>query len=333
MRICIYGLGAIGGLMAARLGVAGHVVSAVARGATLASVRKRGMVLVESDPEGGETRTEVPVIAADRLEDLGPQDLVILSIKSTALGEVAPLLGAALGPETTLLSTMNGIPWWFFHGLSAFEGRKTLETVDPGGGVTRALDPDRVLGCVTHLAATAPEPGVARWIAGKGLFIGEPTGGGETPRARAICAALSEAGFDVTAVDSIQREIWLKLWGNMTMNPVSALTGASCDRILDDPLLRAFLSRCMVEAAEVGGRIGIPIDMDPEGRHAMTRKLGAFRTSMLQDADAGKPLELDALVAAVREIAGQVGVKTPNIDALFGMIRVQARTRGLYPED
>ncbi|MCF8479157.1 MAG: 2-dehydropantoate 2-reductase [Rhodospirillum sp.] len=332
MRICVYGLGAIGGLLAARLAIAGHAVSAVARGATLAAVRRRGMVLVESRPDGGDRRTKVPVMTAERLEDLGPQDLVILSIKSTALGEVAPLLGAALGPETTVLSTMNGIPWWFFHGLSGASFGGVLETVDPGGAVTRALDPIRVLGCVTHLAATAPEPGVARWAAGQGLFVGEPAGGTETPRVRATVAALTEAGFDVTAVDSIQREIWLKLWGNMTMNPVSALTGATCDRILDDPLLRGFLSRCMVEAAEVGGRIGLPIDLDPEGRHAMTRQLGAFRTSMLQDADAGKPLELDALVAAVREIAGRVGVETPNIDALFGMARVQARTRGLYPE-
>jgi 2-dehydropantoate 2-reductase len=329
MRICVYGLGAIGGLLGARLAAAGHAVSAVCRGATLAAVRDRGLVLEEAD---GYTRSAHPIAAAEDLADLGPQDLVILSVKSTALVEVAPRLGAALGPETTVLSAMNGIPWWFFHGLSAEHAAKPLETVDPGGRITAAIDPARVLGSVTHLAATAPEPGVARATAGQGIIVGEPAGGAETPRARACVAALRDAGFAVTEAESIQRDIWLKLWGNMTMNPASAITGAATDQILGDDLLRGFLSRCMVEADAVGTRIGLPIGLDPEDRHAMTLKLGGFRTSMLQDVDGGKPLEIDALVAAVREIAGREGIETPNIDALLGLVRTRARVLGLYPE-
>jgi 2-dehydropantoate 2-reductase len=206
-----------------------------------------------------------------------------------------------------------------------------LSSIDPGAVISAAIPPERVVGCVTHLSATTSQAGVVRHVAGNRLIIGEPTGDASTSRAAAIAQALRGAGFDVEQTARIQQDIWFKLWGNMTVNPISALTGATGDRILDDEYVRHFMSRCMVEAAEIGKRIGLPIDAQPEERHAVTRQLGAFKTSMLQDVAAGKPVELDALVGAVIEIGRHVAVPTPNIDALYGLARLHARVHGLYP--
>ena len=325
MKICIYGLGAVGGLIAARIAAAGGSVSAVARGATLAAVRANGLELVE-----GERVTRVAIDASDRPAELGPQDLVVLAVKTTGLVSVAREIAPLLGPDTSVLSAMNGVPWWFCHGLAPELRRLSLGSVDPDGEVTRAIAPERVIGCVTHLSAATAKPGTVRHVAGNRLIVGEPAGGAATPRAQAAIAALRSAGFDVEATSAIQQEIWFKLWGNMTVNPISAICGATGDRILDDDLVRAFMSRCMAEAAAIGARLGLPIDADPEARHAVTRQLGAFRTSMLQDVQAGKPVELDALVGAVIELARQLQLPTPNIDALFGLARLHARTHGLY---
>ena len=329
MRICVYGLGAIGGLFAARIARTGRTVSAVARGATLETARREGLALIEREGER-ERRSVVRVEASDRPGDLGPQDLVILTVKTTGLVEVAREIAPLLGPETVVLSAMNGLQWWFFHGMDASLGALRLETVDPGGLLTAAIDPKRVVGCVTHLSSSSPAPAVIRHGTGERLIVGEP-GGGAAPRTREIVELLRAAGFEVETSDRIQRDIWIKLWGNMTMNPVSAITGATADRILDDDLVRGYLSRCMVEAARIGERIGLPIAMSPDERHAITRKLGAFRTSMLQDAEAGRALELDALVAVVVEIGRRVGVDTPAIESLLGLSRLYARVRRLYP--
>ncbi len=325
MKFCIVGLGAIGGLFAARLAAAGHEVSALARGATLEAVRRDGLTLLE-----GERSRQVRIDASDDPSALGPQDVVIVAVKTTGLAGAADSIAALLGPGTTVLSAMNGVPWWFFHGLAPELGRIAMPSVDAGGRMSRAIPPGRVVGCVTHLSAASPAPATVRSVAGNRLIIGEPMGVAASPRASAIAVALREAGFDVEEAEVIQQEIWFKLWGNMTMNPISALTGATGDRILDDEHVRSFMSRCMVEAAQIGERIGLPIAQDPEQRHAVTRKLGAFRTSMLQDVTAGRPVELDALVASVMEIGRQVSVPTPNIDALFGLARLQAQVRGLY---
>jgi len=331
MKICIYGLGAIGGLMAARLAGHGATVSAVARGATLETVRRQGLTLIEPMATDGEARSSrVPLRVSADPAQLGPQDLVILAVKTTGLQAIASTIAPLIGPGTTILSAMNGVPWWFFHGLAHGLAAPQLSSVDPSGALAAAIPPQRVVGCVTHLSASTPGPGVVRHIAGNRLIVGEPMGGAGTDRARHIVGALRHAGFDVEEAASIQREIWFKLWGNMTVNPISAITGATGDRILDDELVRQFMTRCMHEAAAIGARIGLPIEGDPESRHALTRKLGAFRTSMLQDIEAGKPVELDALVGAVRDIARQVQVPTPDIDALFGLARLQARVRGLY---
>jgi len=329
VRICVYGLGAIGGLFAARIARTGRTVSAVARGATLETARREGLALIEREGER-ERRSVVRVEASDRPGDLGPQDLVILTVKTTGLVEVAREIAPLLGPETVVLSAMNGLQWWFFHGMDASLGALRLETVDPGGLLTAAIDPKRVVGCVTHLSSSSPAPAVIRHGTGERLIVGEP-GGGAAPRTREIVELLRAAGFEVEPSDRIQRDIWIKLWGNMTMNPVSAITGATADRILDDDLVRGYLSRCMVEAARIGERIGLPIAMSPDERHAITRKLGAFRTSMLQDAEAGRALELDALVAVVVEIGRRVGVDTPAIESLLGLSRLYARVRRLYP--
>jgi 2-dehydropantoate 2-reductase len=202
-----------------------------------------------------------------------------------------------------------------------------LESVDPGGVVRSLLPAERVIGCVVHLSSTSLEPGRVRHVNGQGLVLGR-AGGGSDGRLQTIAALLSQAGFAVTLSERIQREVWFKLWGNMTMNPVSALTGATCDRILDDPLVRGFCSAVMLEAKAIGAAFGIPIEQQPEERHAVTRKLGAFKTSMLQDAEAGRPLEIDALVGAVRETGARLGIPTPNIDALFGLVRLMAANRG-----
>ena len=329
MKFCIVGLGAIGGLFAARLAAAGHEVSALARGATLGAVRRDGLTLAEGAP-GHEQRQRFAIRASDDPSALGPQDVVVIAVKTTGLASVANNVAALLGPDTAVLSAMNGVPWWFFHGLAPALARIRLESVDPGRRISRAIPAERVVGCVTHLSAAAPAPGTVRSVAGNRLIVGEPAGGAATPSAAGIAAALREAGFEVEEAAVIQQEIWFKLWGNMTMNPISALTGATGERILDDDHVRSFMSRCMVEAAAIGQRIGLPIHQSPEQRHAVTRKLGAFRTSMLQDVDAGRPVELDALVASVMEIGHQLAVPTANIDALFGLARLQAQVRGLY---
>lgn len=324
-KICVYGLGAIGGLVAARLANAGHEVSAIARGATRECVARDGLQLATAS---GSIR------AAIRTEEspaaLGPQDLVILSVKTTALPDVARQIGPLLGEQTTVLSAMNGIPWWFLHGLRAAPRGLRLEAVDAGGVLAAAVPAKRVLGCVTHLSAAVEAPGRVRHVAGNRLIVGEPEGGAASERSSEVIALLAQAGFDVEAASSIQQEIWFKLWGNMTVNPVSFLTAATGDRILDDTGVRQFMSRCMVEAQAIGGRLGLPISADPEERHAVTRKLGAFRTSMLQDLESRKAIELDALVGAVIELGRQVRVPTPNLEALFGLARLKAQQLGLY---
>jgi len=332
MKIAIAGLGAIGGLLAARLAAAGHTVSALARGATLAALREHG-VRVRS---AGGAETAQPIAASDSAAALGPQDLVVIALKGPALIDVATTLAPLLGPQTLVLPAMNGVPWWFLAAdsrASAAAGAEPLASVDPGGRIAAALPLERVLGCVVHLTCSSPAPGVVQHGFGERLIVGEPSGdpGAASPRTRAVCAALADAGFRAEASADIRREVWYKLWGNMTMNPVSALSGALSDAILDDALVREFILRTMAEAAQIGARIGCPIEQSGEARIAVTRELGGFKTSMLQDAEAGRPLELDALVGAVHEIGMRLGVAMPNIGALLGLTRLMARRRGLYP--
>lgn len=325
MKVCIVGAGAIGGFIGTRLALAGRAeVSALARGATLAALRAQGWRL----QQGGELLT-APAQASDRSEELGAQDLVVIAVKGPALAAVAAQLAPLLGPGTIVLPAMNGVPWWFVQGVPGLSA-EPLASVDPGGTIAAAIPFERVVGCVVHASTATPEPGLVRHNMGQGLIVGEP-GGGRSERAQRIADLLAHAGFDTTHADNIRYDIWYKLWGNMTMNPVQAITGATADRVLADPLVRGLCSAAMREAAAIGARIGCAIDQSPEDRHAITTKLGAFRSSMLQDVDAGRPIELDAIVGAVRELGERLAIGTPAIDALFGLARLFGRVRGIYP--
>ncbi len=324
MKVCVVGAGAIGTFLGTHLARTGAEVSALARGATAAALRARGLRL----EEGGATLT-APVRVVEDTRALGPQDLVVVAVKGPALPAVAPQVGPLLGPETVVLPAMNGVPWWFFHGLGGSHEGAAVRAVDPDGRVAGAIPVRHVIGCVVHATCSVVAPGLGRHGFGRGLIVGEP-GGLVSARVSALADRLGEAGFEVTISKRIQADVWYKLWGNMTMNPMSALTGATCDRLLDDPLLDRFTLAIMAEAAAIGEKIGCPIRQSGEERNAVTRKLGAFKTSMLQDVEAGKPLEIDALLTAVSEIGGRVGVPTPSTDALLGLTRVFAAGRGLY---
>lgn len=321
MRIAIIGAGAIGGWIGVRLARAGHAVSVLARGATLDAIQSDGWAL----EIGGERLNERVEASADAAA-FGEQDLIVLALKGPALPSVAPTLTPLIGADTIVIPAMNGVPWWF---MLRETPRMPLPSVDPSGGIAAAIPYNSIIGSVVHASASTSAPGVVMHKAGNGLILGEPDGS-SSPRLKAIADMFGEAGFDVIRSTAIRRDIWYKLWGNLTMNPISALTGATCDRILDDPMLRRFVLACMGEAQAIGSGIGCAIDESGEDRILVTRKLGAFKTSMLQDAEAGRPLEIDQLLSAPREIAHALGIATPNIDALLGLTRQFAISNGLY---
>ena len=325
MKIAVVGVGAVGGFMAARLAAAGFEVAALARGETLAALREHGLRLLAAGQE-----TSTPIHASNDARELGPQDLVIVALKGPALAAAAQTLQPLLGPQTIVMPAMNGVPWWFLQAGAKAGSAQRLASIDADGRIEALIPLARVLGCVVHFTCSSPQPGVVQHGFGDRLIVGEPAGGASA-RASAVCAALAKAGFKAEASADIRHDIWFKLWGNMTMNPVSALTGATTDHMLDDPLVHGFILRAMEEAALIGARIGCPIIQSGEERMAVTRQLGGFKTSMLQDAQAGRALELDALVSAVHEIGARFNVAMPNIGALLGLTRLMARERGLYP--
>ena len=324
MKVCIYGAGAIGGWIGVKLARTGSEVSVVARGATLEALRQHGLRLQEA----GETLT-APVRASASPSELGVQDLVVVAVKAPAMAEVAKAIRPLLGPDTMVLTAMNGVPWWFFQGFGGeYQGRK-LAAVDPDGAIAEAIPARHIVGCVVHASCALKEAGFVQHHFGNGLIIGEPSGV-KSQRVQQLAELLQKAGFAATVSEQIQKDAWYKLWGNMTVNPVSAMTGATTDLILNDDLVRGFISAVMLEAREIGARVGIPIAQKPEDRHQVTRKLGAFKTSMLQDVEAGKPVEIDALVTVVKEMGEMTGVPTPFTDALLGLARLHARVHGLY---
>ena len=325
MKICIYGAGAIGGWIGAALAQAGERLNVVARGATLEALQRDGLSLMR-----GDIRTRVPVHAVADPAEFGVQDLVVVAVKAPALAGVAERIGPLLGPDTMVLVAMNGVPWWFLQGGFGGDLAGTrLAAVDPAGAIAEAIPDRHVIGGVVHASCSLDGPGVVRHHFGNGLIVGEPSGEA-TPRVERLRALLERAGIQATVSPQIQKDVWFKLWGNMTVNPISALTGATTDLIMGDELVLGFISAVMLEAKEIGARIGIAITDSPADRHAVTRKLGAFKTSMLQDVEAGRAVELDALVGAVRELGQLTGVPTPFTDALLGMARLQARQLGLY---
>ena len=319
MRICIFGAGAIGGYLGAKLAAAGAQVSLVARGPHLAALQVRGLTLIEA----GATTT-VPVHATDDAGSLGPQDYVIVTLKAHSVPPVVPQILPLLGPETTLVSGVNGVPWWYFHRHGgAFEGCR-LASVDPGDVQWNGFGPDRVLGCVVYPAAEVVEPGVVRHVEGNRFSLGEPSGE-ISVRAVALSKVLIAAGLKAPVRPRLRDEIWVKLWGNLSFNPISALTHATLDVLCTDPGTRAVARAMMVEAQGVAEALGVRFPIDVDRRIDGGAAVGAHRTSMLQDLLAGRPLEIDALVGSVAELGRMVGVATPTVDTVLALVRLRAR--------
>jgi len=332
MKVCIVGAGAIGGFIGARLAATGGCdVSALARGATLQALREHGWRLLQND-----ALIRGPVLATEHASELGVQDLVVIAVKGPSLPDVARQIGPLLGANSVVLPAMNGVPWWFAQAIPVLRG-ESLRSVDPGGHIAAAIPYARVVGCVVHMGTSLSEPGFVKHKTGRRLIIGEPdqavtgSNSGESLRVARLAALLSGAGFDIRVSSAIRSNVWYKLLGNLTMNPISALTGATTDRVLDDPLVLEFCSSVMKEAAAVGAGLGCEIVESPNDRHDATRRLGAFRPSMLQDVDAHRMIELDSIVGAVHELGQRLGLPTPNMAILFGLTRLFGRVHGLYP--
>ena len=324
MKVCIFGAGAIGGYMGVKLAKAGADVSLVARGPHLAAMQDKGLTLIEE----GETTT-VPVTASDDPAALGVQDYVIVTLKAHSVPPVVSKMAPLIGQDTTIVSGVNGVPWWYFHKLEGAHEGTRLDSVDPGNVQWDGFGPDRVLGCVVYPAAEVIEPGVIKHIEGNRFSLGEPDGS-KSDRAQALSKILANAGLKAPVRPKLRDEIWVKLWGNLSFNPISALTHATLDVLCTDQGTRAVARNMMVEAQEIAERLGVKFPIDVDRRIAGGAAVGAHRTSMLQDLDQGRPMEIDALVASVQELGRVTGVPTPTIDTVLGLIRLRARTAGLY---
>ena len=305
MNICVVGAGAIGGWVAARLALAGHTVMALTTRGPLASL---------TITDGDDSRD----VAFARFD--APPQLLVIATKATALPGAAPALAPLVGQDALILPMLNGVPWWFVDG-------EPLRSVDPSGAIAAALPLDRIIGCVVHASCFRPAPDRIVVKHADKLIIGEPRGGGSA-RTETLRATIEDAGIRCDASDNIRRAIWYKLWGNATINPLSALTRATADKILADPECRAWMLEGMGELAAIGAFIGCPIAESGEDRMKVTARLGAFRTSMLQDVEAGRPVELEALLGAPREIARRNGIATPALDRLYGVTRLMAASLG-----
>jgi 2-dehydropantoate 2-reductase len=324
MKICIFGAGAVGGILAGRLAKSGVDISVVARGDHLRAIQENGLAVRDRD---GEWRVNPQ--ATDDTEALGPQDLLILGLKAhtvtPALGQIAPLIG----PGTTVMHIVNGIPWWFLYGLEETFGADHLDCVDPGGRILAALGAERALGCVVHIACNIPEPGVVEHNAGGTFFIGEPDNS-ESDRVAAAVEALSQSGLRMRATTDIRTEVWNKLYANVTGNPVSVLLEASFADIFGEPGVRKVMADVISESAAVARAYGAQADVDIEGRLDGLAGLGNAKTSMLQDYEAGKAIEVDALVGAVAELGRLAGIATPTVDVIYALTRQKAKVAGLY---
>ena len=326
-KYCIFDAGAIGGTIAAQLAGADATVSVIARGETLAAIQKDGLRLLIN----GETLQSSVRASADPAE-LGPQDYVIIAVKAPSLPEVASRIGALLGPETAVVTAMNGIPWWFFSNARGPLAGKRLTAIDPDGVIARAIPASCAIGCVVYMSCALEAPGVIRHGAGRRLIVGEPdnrSSGRSSQRVARLAKWLRRSGFDCVESTDIRRDIWFKLWGNLSMNPISLLTAATLDRIIADPLAHTLCFRMMEEASRIGEAIGIPATVPIEEMFDRARALGAAKTSMLQDAEHGRPVEIDALLTVTRDLGRMVGVPTPFIDSVLGLARLKATSLGL----
>jgi len=325
MKVCIYGAGAIGGYMAVQLADAGAAeVTCIARGPHLAAMRANGLKL----RIGGEEKT-VRINCTDDPNEAGPQDYVIVTLKAHSAAAVADQMTPLLGPDTAVMTAQNGVPWWYFHGHGGAHEGTRLATVDPGDGQWRHIGPERAIGCVVYPAASIVEPGIIEHEYGNRFSLGEPSGE-KTERVLALAAALAAGGLRAPVRPRIRDEIWVKLWGNVSLNPVSALTGGTLAQMIDDAAVCGVIRTIMVEAQAVGEALGVRFPIDVEKRIAGAREVGEHKTSMLQDLELGRPMEIDALVSSVQELALLTGVATPAIDSVLAMVKMRARLAGCY---
>lgn len=325
MKICIYGAGAIGGYMGVMLKRGGHDVSLVARGAHLEAIKAKGLTLVTKT----ETVTEAMPASRDP-RDLGRQDVVVIALKAHQAWEAAEDLKPLFGPETAVVTAQNGVPWWYFHGLDGEYADRRLRSVDPGDRQWRAIGPQRIIGCTVYPATEITEPGVVKHIYGDQFGLGEPNRR-ESERLTRFADALTDGGLKPRLFADIRDDIWLKLWGNLCFNPISALTHATLDVIATEPGTRALARNMMLEAQGIGETLGARFRVDVERRIDGAAGVGAHRTSMLQDLDKGRPLEIDALLTAVQEMGRLVKRDTPYIDAVLGLVQQMGRAKGVYP--
>ena len=324
MKIAVFGAGAIGGYLGALLSRSGHDVTMIARGATLAAIRDHGLRL---EKDGSEIVTRPR--ATDDPHKAGPQDYVVVALKTPAAPAAAPMLRPMLGADTAVVTAMNGMPWWYFHKVGGeLEGHR-LETVDPGGAQWREIGPERVIGSIMWIAVTQPAPGHVRHVGGLQMSLGEPDGS-MSPRVQRLAAALEASGVKAPINPDIRSEIWAKLLGNFSFNPVSALTGGTLGQICADPGQVSVAVAMIEEALQVTGKLGLAFDTPMEKRVAAAAFYGNHKTSMLQDIEAAKPMEIDGLVGAVAELGRLTGVATPTIDTVLALLKGRARTMGLY---
>ncbi len=325
MKVCIYGAGAIGGYMAVQLADAGAAeVTCIARGPHLAAMRANGLTLRTSDGE-----KTVQINCTDDPNEAGPQDYVVITLKAHSAAAVADQMTPLLGPDTAVVTAQNGVPWWYFYGHGGPHEGTRLASVDPGDRQWQYIGPERAIGCVVYPAATIVEPGVIEHEYGNRFTLGEPSGE-KTERVQALAAALAEADLRAPIRPRIRDEIWVKLWGNVSLNPVSALTGATLAQMIDDDGVRATIRAIMVEAQAVGEALGVRFAVDVDKRIAGAREVGEHKTSMLQDLELGRPMEIDALVSSVQELAHLTGIATPTIDSVLALVRMRARLAGCY---
>jgi ketopantoate reductase (EC 1.1.1.169) len=317
-RICVFGAGAIGGLVAARLQAAGTDVSIVARGPHRAAIEANGLILLS----GGERIVTRPRVAD--ATDLGPQDYVLITLKAQGIEPALPQLRPLIGPATTIIAAINGMPWWYTHGLPAPFTDRQITAVDPTGAVTQALPPGQTLGCVVYPAAEILEPGVINHTYGDRFVLGEPDGT-RTDRAETISRALIAAGLKAPLRPRIRDDIWVKLWGNMAFNPISALTGATLDRITADPGTSAVARAMMAEGQAIAEALGARFSIDLDKRIAGAAEVGAHKTSMLQDLERGRPIEIEALLGAVVELASWVEIPVPISTTILALTRQRAQ--------
>ncbi len=326
MKVCIFGAGAIGGYLGAEMTRApGVEVSAIARGRHLAAIREKGLKLLIE----GEERV-ARMNATDDPAELGPQDFVIVALKSHQAWEVAEQMAPLLGPETAVVTCQNGVPWWYFHGLEGQYSDLRLASIDPEDRQWNAIGPERAIGCVVYPATEIVEPGVIKHTYGNKFALGEPDGS-TSGRCQRLSAAMEAGGLKAPILPHVRNEIWLKLWGNLCFNPISALTRATLDVVATDPGTRTLAREMMLEAQRIAVRLGVHFRVDVERRINGAAKVGAHRTSMLQDLESGKPLEVDALLTVVQEMGRMVDVETPHIDATLALVQQLGRTQGLYP--